>query len=166
MTGVQARDGRRIEVLASGLPLFQGQQLAVDTTHVSPVRKDGRPRTGTAGRPGRAFAEAVQRQRWTYPESVEGRRCRLQVFAVETGGRWDRDAWNFLHLLAEARARAAPQLLRRSAALAWQRRWTGILAVAAQSAYAASLLEEPLLGHDLCDGVAPALAEGLHDGAA
>ena len=108
----------------------------------------------------------MRRKERTYWELVDGRRCRLEVFAVEVGGRWDKKARSFIHSLAEARARTAPPLLRRSAALAWQRRWTGILAVAAQTAFAASLLEEPLLGHDLCDGVAPPLAEVLHDGAA
>ena len=166
VAGVRARDGRRIEVLASGLPLYQGQQLAVDTTLVSPVRRTGVPRPGAAERGGVAAEAAVQRKRRTYPELVDGRRCRLQVFAVEVGGRWDRGAWSFIRALAEARARSAPPLLRRSAALAWHRRWTGMLAVAAQVAFAASLLEEPLLGHDLCDGAAPELAEVLHDGAA
>ena len=31
-----ARDGRRLEVVADGLPLFGGVQLAIDTTLVSP----------------------------------------------------------------------------------------------------------------------------------
>ena len=32
-----ARDGRRLEVVADGLPLFGGVQLAIDTTLVSPT---------------------------------------------------------------------------------------------------------------------------------
>ena len=34
---VPLTDGRRIEVLANGLPIWQGAQAAVDTTLVSPV---------------------------------------------------------------------------------------------------------------------------------
>ena len=38
-----AHDQRRLEVVADGLPLFHGAQLAIDSTMVSPVRGDGRP---------------------------------------------------------------------------------------------------------------------------
>ena len=34
-------DSRRLEVVADGLPLFHGAQLAMDTTLVSPVGRDG-----------------------------------------------------------------------------------------------------------------------------
>ena len=44
-----ARDERRLEVVADGLPLFGGAQLAVDTTLVSALRGDGSARSG-AGR--------------------------------------------------------------------------------------------------------------------
>ena len=37
-------DARRLEVVADGLPLFGGAQLAIDTTLVSSVQADGRPR--------------------------------------------------------------------------------------------------------------------------
>ena len=43
---VPAGDGRRIEVVANGLPIWQGAQIAVDATIVSPVRRDGQPRPG------------------------------------------------------------------------------------------------------------------------
>ena len=34
-------DNRRLEVVADGLPLFGGAQLAIDTTLVSALRRDG-----------------------------------------------------------------------------------------------------------------------------
>ena len=37
-------DNRRIEIIADGLPLFHGAQLAVDTTMVSALHADGNPR--------------------------------------------------------------------------------------------------------------------------
>ena len=40
---VPIHDGRRIEVVCNGLPLWHGAQLAVDATLVSPVFRDGRP---------------------------------------------------------------------------------------------------------------------------
>ena len=61
---------------------------------------------------------------------------------MEIGGRWSEEAWTFLTLLAEAKARTAPGAMRRSTACLLLRRWSGMLAVAAQSAYAASLLGE------------------------
>ena len=34
------QDGRHLEVVANGVPLFHGAQLAIDTTLVSPVGRD------------------------------------------------------------------------------------------------------------------------------
>ena len=45
-------DNRRLEVVADGLPLFHGAQLAIDTTLVSVVRADGVPRRQCARRDG------------------------------------------------------------------------------------------------------------------
>ena len=58
------RDARRIEVLANGLPLWQGAQAAVDTTLVSPLTRDGAPRPGAD----RTAAAANRKRRETYPE--------------------------------------------------------------------------------------------------
>ena len=43
---VDRLDDRRLEVVANGLPLWGGAQLAVDTTLVSPLDSAGRPRPG------------------------------------------------------------------------------------------------------------------------
>ena len=51
-------DGRRIGVIADGLTLWQGAQLAIDTTLVSPLRRDGTPRRGAARRARVALEEA------------------------------------------------------------------------------------------------------------
>ena len=34
-------DNKRLEIVIDGLPLFNGAKLAVDTTLVSPIRRDG-----------------------------------------------------------------------------------------------------------------------------
>ena len=44
------QDERRIEVIANGLPLWGGSQLAVDTTLVSPLTSAGAPRRRSFGR--------------------------------------------------------------------------------------------------------------------
>ena len=59
LQGVSARDGRQIEVVANGLPLWGGAQLAVDATMVSPVRRDGHPQPGAS-----EAAAGGQRGRW------------------------------------------------------------------------------------------------------
>ena len=51
-------DERRIEVVANGLPLWHGAQVAVDTTLVSPLRRDGSARARAAVEPGRALTVA------------------------------------------------------------------------------------------------------------
>ena len=46
------QDDRRIEVIANGLPLRGGNQLAVDTTLVSPLTREGVPRQRGGPSPG------------------------------------------------------------------------------------------------------------------
>ena len=91
-----ATDGRRIEVVANGLPLWRGAQIAIDTTLVSPVQRNGLPRAGAQARPALALqqANAKARKFRTYPEPQPGgqARCRLVVFGLEVGGRFDRQA--------------------------------------------------------------------------
>ena len=61
-------DGRRLEVVVDGLPLWNGAQLAIDTTMVSPVRSDGIARAGTATINGKALDVARARKARRYPE--------------------------------------------------------------------------------------------------
>ena len=55
---VQLTDACSIEVVANGLPLFCGAQLAVDTTLASVLRGDGRPRTDADRVPAIAICDA------------------------------------------------------------------------------------------------------------
>ena len=71
--GVPAQDGRRIEVLASGLPCFHGAQLAVDITLRSVLTADGHPRPNTAEVDGAVADAARDEKEATYPELVAGR---------------------------------------------------------------------------------------------
>ncbi|CAK0884260.1 unnamed protein product, partial [Prorocentrum cordatum] len=160
--GVDPRDGRKIEVIANGLPLWGGAQLAIDATLVSPVRTDGTAQPRAADEDGVQLAVARGRKEATYPELIGSRRCRLVVLGLEVGGRWSEEALTFVRLLARTRARSAPQRLRASARAAYLHRWTGLAAVAAQRAFAATLLELP--PHTLAvDGDEPHLADLLAD---
>ena len=78
-------DGRRLEVVADGFPLFGGAQLAVDHHHRQ--HADGQPRRTTAD--GVVLHAARQRKERRFPELV-GRlaRAQLVVLAVEVCDRW------------------------------------------------------------------------------
>ena len=65
----QGRPGsRRLEVVAGGLPLFHGAQLAIDTPLVSPVGWDGLPRPHCVSEDGAALTIARRSWERTYPE--------------------------------------------------------------------------------------------------
>ena len=136
---VAVRDDERcIEVLATGLPLFQGAQLAVDITLRSALTSNGDPRPGAAREDGIACNGA--RVDKAQIRRTEGNRCRLVVVALETGGRWSVEALQFVVSLAHARARDRPPTMARSAFLAWRRRWSRMLSVSCGRAFATSLL--------------------------
>ena len=63
-----ALDNRRLEVVADGLTLWRGAQLAIDTTLVSPLRRDGTARARAANHDGAALEDARRRKEATYPE--------------------------------------------------------------------------------------------------
>ena len=109
-------DDRRLEVVANGLPLWGGQQLAVDTT--------------SRGSPAAALALARRRKERTYPELLRSERCRLVVLAVGAGGRWSDEA-SFVRALARAKVREVPVRLR----------WSALLSHAAMSAFAATFTQ-------------------------
>ena len=133
-------DNRRIEVIANGLPIFQGAQLAVDTTLVSPLTSEGLPRRRGGQFAGAALAQARLNKERTYPELLQSGRCRLVVFAVEVGGRFSQEAAQFLRALAQARARSVPPALQRATVSALVSRWSALLAHAAMHPFASSLL--------------------------
>ena len=85
-SGGEGEDERRIEVLASGLPLFHGDQLAVDITLRGAVTSNGEPRPGSARVDG--VCERARADKETkYAELLAGDLCRLVVVALERGGR-------------------------------------------------------------------------------
>ena len=89
---VAAEDERAIEVLASGLPIRQGAQLAVDVTVRCALTADGLPTPGAARHDGAALLRARADKERKYTELVHNDRCQLVVVALETGGRWSDEA--------------------------------------------------------------------------
>ena len=110
-TNLFVRDNRRLEVVADGLPLFGGVQLAVDTTLVSAIQGDGQPQRGAAEG---WCGTKTRRKETTYPEL--GWRARLVVLALEVG--LVTASRTFVQLLAEARTRSEPLLMRRRTGMA------------------------------------------------
>ena len=158
-------DDRRLEVVANGLPLWGGQQLAVDTTLVSPLSGQGQPVRRGGQVAGAALAVARRRKERAYPELVRAHRCRLVVLAVEVGGRWSDEAASFIRSLARARALEAPARLRPSVVSALVARWSAQLTHAAMTAFASSLFRQAA-GPELCNaggGTLPPLGTLLAD---
>ena len=147
--------------MANGLPLWNGSQLAIDTTLVSPLTSDGRPRRHSNSFAGR------QTSKRTHAPGVAGSRemSLIVVLATEVGGRWSEEAATFLRQLARAKARTVTPTLRQSTTTALIARSSALLAHAAQEAFATSLLFLPPAGLSNLDGDPPPLGEfGQHPG--
>ena len=153
-------DNRRLECVVNGLPPL-GEQLAVDTTLVSPLTRKGEPRPRADRQNGVALADARKDKERRYPELLRGTRCRLVVTAMEVGGRWSEEAYHFLDTLALAKAREAPQAFKGTAYQAAKKRWTALLAVAGMRSFANSLLLEDGQTGELYEGPCPTLGQLL-----
>ena len=151
-------DDRRIEVIANGLPMWGGNQLAVDATLVSPLTRSGVPRSRGGTYAGAALQDAHRNKERTYAELLHNRRCRLVVLGIEVGGRWSNEASSFIRMLAKARARPSLQAATTSALVS---RWSAVLTHAAATSFAASLLFEDLSPHHNLDGALPPLGHLL-----
>ena len=155
-------DTRRLEVVVDGLPLFQGAQLAVDTTLVCPLTSEGAPKPRSAVVSGVCLRAARRRKEMRYPELAgDGGRARLVVLAGEVGGRFSGETASFLLFLAAAKVRGVPELLQGRALAAWLSRWGSMLACAAARAFALSLLDRDCSAG--VDGPTPSVHEVLGD---
>ena len=160
---VDAADGRRLEIVATGLPLHHGVPLGVDVTMVSPLHTDGTVWAGADTVAGTAIKRAERNKERTYPELVDSSVLRLVTLACETGGRWSQTTADLTRQLATARSRDAPSRLRLAASLGWQKRWWAMLAVAAQDALASTLVDDAVVLLDGNDGLEPLLCDVLCD---
>ena len=134
-------DGRRLEVVAEGLCLFGGCQLALDATVVSTLHGDGTHRRKADVEDGVALKEARRSKQATYPELCRGDgRARFVVIAGEVGGKWSQETKDFLWCLACEKSNSSPRLLQGSARVGWYRRWCCLLACSTAKAVACSLV--------------------------
>ena len=149
--GVELNDNRHIEIIADGLPLYHGRQLAIDVTFGSALSGTGLPRLGSEHNDGAILTDAKRQKHRTYHDVVVSDRCHLLVAGMETGGRCSEELMAFLRKLAKIKASSAPPILHKATAMVLERRWKGLLAVACHRAYAQSLLQD-VLGASQCDG--------------
>ena len=144
-----------MEVIANGLAIWNGSQLAVDTALVSPLTSTRGPRRRGGRYAGAALQDARKSKERVYPEFRRSSRCRLVVLAIEVGGRWSHEAAQFLSLLARNKARDAPSALRPSFTTALLARWTALLTHAAMQAFASYLLSLPASDYPNTEVIAP-----------
>ena len=154
---------RAIEVLASGLPFHHGAQLAVDITLRSVITRCGNACNQADRVDGVVLARARLEKERKYAELLHGDRCHLVVVGIETGGRWGPGALHCVDTLAATRAREVPPTLRRSAYLAWVRRWSRMLAVSCGRSFAHSLISPPAVDLQGTDGPLPDLVDLFQD---
>ena len=157
---VHANDEQSIEVLASGLVMNHGAQLAVDITLRSAVTANGRACPNATTVDGAVLTKARLDKENKYAELVESDRCQLLVVGIETGGRWSNEASSFIEGLAASRAREAPVALRFSSFLALRKKWCRMLSVSCRAfcGFVVSTADDQLTS---ADGAAPELADLL-----
>ena len=141
--------------------LWNGSQLAIDTTLVSPLTSQAEPRRHQQTTAGAALRIARRAKERTYPELVGGGRARLVVVAIELGGRWSTEAATLLRLLSRHKIQSIPILLRPAARHAWISRWAAHLSAAAMRSFACSLLHLPASTTTNIDGPEPPLGDLL-----
>ena len=151
------RDERQLDFRTSSIDAT-GLLTCADATVVSAVDGAGNPHGRAARADGVALATAEDRKADKYPElAVANPYGVLTVLAMEVAGRWSDTSVTTLRTLVRSRVQRDPPLLRRAAALAWTRRWSGLLSIALQRALAVSLLDvappasdHPFVGDEVC----------------
>ena len=159
--GMFFSDGRRIEVMATGLPLEGGVPLAIDATMVSSLHGDGSAWRHADDTAGCSTQRGEHDKDITYPELLQSPHVRLLTLACETGGRWSRTCCRVVRELSWARARRAPRALQKATRQAFFSRWWSLLSCCQQDSFAASVLDEGLATLDGWDAADPDLADVL-----
>ena len=141
--GVAAGDARRLDVVATGLPLYGGRTIVVDATLRSPLTGAGLWRHNADQEDGATFAQAVRDKHHKYPELLaQGLRVQFVVAAGEVGGRCNDQLIGLVRQLARHKASTFARPLRASMHTILARRFWGILSVATQRAVAQCVATE------------------------
>ena len=131
---VPASDGRQADVFVRGMSIGRGLPVVGDMCMGSVLHADGSPYPDADVEDGRAIDRLTDQKYDKYPELVFSDRVHYVVLACEEGGRWGPDVFRVVEDLVKLKVAPLHSLLRRSAALAYTRKWWAILAMGAQSA--------------------------------
>ena len=131
---VPESDLRQSDVYVRGMSLGRGLPVVGDMCMGSALHSNGTPYPGAAALDGKAIDRLTAQKHDKYPELVASDRLHYVVLACEEGGRWGPDVFAVMRDLVRLKVAPLHPLLRRSAALAYTRRWWSILAMGAQSA--------------------------------
>ena len=131
---VPESDGRQADVFVRGMSLGGGLPVVGDMCMGSAMHSDGSPYPGAAALDEKAIDRLTAQKHDKYPELVASDRVHFVVLACEEVGRWGPDVFAVMRDLVRLKVAPLHPLLRRSAALAYTRRWWSILAMGAQSA--------------------------------
>ena len=121
-------------------------RIGISFDFIQPTRRGAGQYAGAALQDARNFKER------TYLELLRSRQCMLVGFAIETDGRWSPEATTFLRVLAQAKSRTFPNILRKTVEASLPSRWSAIMIHAARHAFAASLLDLDCAGTSNTDG--------------
>ena len=127
-------DARQADVFIRGMSIGNGLPVVGDMCMGSALHANGRPYVEAATEDGKAIERLTDQKYYDYPELVESDRIHYVVLACEEGGRWGPGVFAVVNDLVRLKVAPLHPLLRRSAALAYSRRWWSILAMGAQSA--------------------------------
>ena len=131
---VPASDGRQADVFVRGMSIGNGRPVVGDMCMGSILHANGHPYDEATTVDGKAIDRLTDQKHDKYPELVASDRVHYVVLACEEGGRWGPDVFTVMYDLVRLKVAPLHPLLRRSAALAYTRRWWSILAMGAQSA--------------------------------
>ena len=135
--GIGAADARKLDVVASGLPVYGGRTIVVDATLRSPLTGNGMWRFNAHQEDGATFAQAVRDKHQKYPElAAQALRVQFVVAASEVGGRCNDQMIDLVRQLARHKASTFAPPLRASMRTILARRYWGIISVATQRAVA------------------------------
>ena len=107
-----ARVCREAESTVRTNTLLRDMNLCVPITLRSALWGCGGARKNASHTDGAVLAAARRENERKYHELLVSERCRLVVVAMETGGRWSKEATDFISSLAEAKAWEAAPILR------------------------------------------------------
>ena len=131
---VPESDGRQSDVFVRGMSIGRGLPVVGDMCMGSPLHSNGTPYPRAATEDARTIDRLTRQKHNDYPELVASDRVHFVVLACEEGGRWGPDVFEVMRDLVRLKVAPLHPLLRRSAALAYTRRWWSILAMGAQCA--------------------------------